>query len=77
MCEKIFDLHWYKYDFNLGIILDLFTYFSLCILLYTDQCHKVANNTIVKTGKRTDSQNLFALMSSTLIFTEQNNCIFY
>ena len=64
MCEKIF---------NLGIILDLFTYFGLCTLFYTDQCHKVANDTIVKTGKRTDSQNLSALMSrpKALIFTKQ------
>ena len=64
MCEKIFDL---------GIILDLFTYFGLCTLFYTDQCHKVANDTIVKTGKRTDSQNLSALMSrpKALIFTKQ------
>ena len=59
MCEKIFDL---------GIILDLFTYFGLCTLFYTDQCHKVANKTIVKTGKRTDSQNIYALMSIGLNF---------
>ena len=66
MCEKIFEL----IGLNMTSILGLFTYFGLCTLFNTDQCHKKANKTVVE---RTDGQSLFALISMALIFFSTKN----